>query len=75
MKSSDTTNTKNEKSTPTPKDEAPPEERLLLEMKDGEELGKILETPAIAIEVERAVLQVGQKLKLDEEKRQGTKSQ
>ena len=72
MKSSDTTkytNPNNEKNTSNPKDEAPAEERLLLEMKDGEELGKILETPAIAIEVERAVLQVGQKLKLDEAKR------
>lgn len=55
--------------------EAPTEERLLLEMKDGDELGKILETPAIAIEVERAVLQVGQKLKLDEEKRREKKNQ
>lgn len=57
------------------KDKAAAEERLLLEMRDGEELGKILETPAIAIEVERAVLQVGQKLKLDEEKRQEKKAQ
>jgi hypothetical protein len=55
--------------------EAPTEELLLLEMKDGDELGKILETPAIAIEVERAVLQVGQKLKLDEEKRREKKNQ
>lgn len=71
MKSSNTTkgtNTNDEKTASTPQDEAPAAERLLLEMKDGEELGKILETPAIAIEVERAVLQVGQKLKLDEEK-------
>jgi hypothetical protein len=69
------TNTNNERDTSSPKDEASTEERLLLEMKDGEELGKILETPAIAIEVERAVLQVGQKLKLDKEQRQEKKTQ
>lgn len=69
------THTDNEKATSTPKAEAPAEERLLLEMKDGEELGKILETPAIAIEVERAVMQVGQKLKLEEESRHEKKSQ
>lgn len=68
------TNKLTEKETAAPKDEAAAEERLLLEVKDGEELGKILETPAIAIEVERAVLQVGQKLKLDEEKRQEKKA-
>lgn len=69
------TNKLTEKETAAPKDEAAAEERLLLEMKDGEELGKILETPAIAIEVERAVLQVGQKLKLNEEKRQEKNAQ
>lgn len=56
-----------EKESSTPKNEDPNTERLLLSKEDGQELGKILETPAIAIEVERAVLQIGQKLKKAEE--------
>lgn len=53
----------------------PTDERLLLEMESGKELGKILETPAIAIEVERAVLQVGQKLKSAKEESSERKNQ
>lgn len=60
----------------TKNDKESSHEQLLLAMEDGQELGKILETPGIAIEVERAVLQVGQKLNGDEEKdtNQGKKS-
>lgn len=47
----------------------------LLEMGSGKELGEILETPAITIEVERAVLQVGQKLKAAREESSETKNQ
>ncbi|EED21568.1 conserved hypothetical protein [Talaromyces stipitatus ATCC 10500] len=72
--SNEHTNKDAETNTSTSKADAPTDERLLLEMKDGKELGEILETPAIAIEVERAVLQVGQKLKLEEEKRKEKKS-
>jgi hypothetical protein len=38
------------------------EERLLLEASDGKELGEILGAPELAIEVERAVIQIRQKL-------------
>lgn len=47
----------------------------LLEMGSVKELGEILETPAITIEVERAVLQVGQKLKAAREESSETKNQ
>jgi hypothetical protein len=40
-------------------------EKLLLEVTDGKELGEVLQAPEIAIEVERAVLQIRQKLKAE----------
>lgn len=53
---------KNEKSTVTTRGDEDTEERLLLEASDGKELGEILGAPEIAIEVERAVIQIRQKL-------------
>ena len=59
----------NEKPSPSSSSSEEEPERLLLATEDGQELGKILETPGIAIEVERAVVQIGHKLADKEEKR------
>lgn len=56
----------NEKSA-VPSAEEDTEERLLLEESDGKELGEILGAPEIAIEVERAVVQIRQKLQSEQD--------
>jgi hypothetical protein len=40
-----------------------PNDRLLVNAKDGKELGQLLDAPEIAMEVERAVFQIRHKLK------------
>ena len=50
-------------------------ERLLLEKEDGRELGEILEAPGIAIEVERAVLQIRKKLEAEQQPKKQARSE
>ncbi|KAL1969404.1 hypothetical protein VTN77DRAFT_9597 [Rasamsonia byssochlamydoides] len=65
---------KNDKSAVSTQEDKDTEERLLLEESDGMELGQILGAPEIAIEVERAVVQIRQKLHSEQDSSaQGTR--